>query len=64
MARVENISGVSTVNRSVATGKQWSSAASMAVEISANEKTYVGGKQAFTLHENVVNLTLNTQKCP
>ncbi|KAJ7372889.1 hypothetical protein OS493_016818 [Desmophyllum pertusum] len=52
MARVENITGVSTVNRSIATGKQWSSAASMAVEISANENTYVGAIEFYIGEES------------
>ncbi|KAJ7376779.1 hypothetical protein OS493_032513 [Desmophyllum pertusum] len=52
MARVKNISGLSAVYHSKTTGKQWSSGASMAVEVSENQDKYFGAIEFYIEEEN------------
>jgi len=43
MARLQNITGLIPVSRSVATGKKWPSGDDMAVDVTQNRDQYIGG---------------------
>lgn len=43
MARLQNITGLTPVSRSVTTGKKWPSGDDMAVDVTQNRDQYLGG---------------------
>ncbi|KAL9959228.1 hypothetical protein ACROYT_G036325 [Oculina patagonica] len=52
MAKVENMTGLTAVSRSVTTGKKWASGAAMAVEVTENRDKYRGAIEFYIEEEN------------
>ena len=63
MSRVENITQVKAVNSSITTGEHWSSGASMAVDVSENENSYLGGTMCMPLLEFNEESVLSCVQC-
>ena len=59
MTKVEAIGGVKAVNGSLSTGKLWSSAQSMAEEVSRHDNDYNGGESSTDFHSYKIEIALS-----